>query len=96
MHIYILAHAQTPNLVYMQLYFEELSLERVLDVYDRESPTGVIVSMGGQQPQNIAMSLHRHNVRILGTSPLNIDNAEDRHKFSKLMVCVMILLTFKG
>lgn len=68
-----------------KLYFEELSLERVLDIYERESPKGVVVSMGGQQPQNIAMALHRHGVRILGTHPHNIDMAEDRYKFSKML-----------
>jgi carbamoyl-phosphate synthase/aspartate carbamoyltransferase len=68
-----------------KLYFEELSVERILDIVDRESPKGVIVSVGGQQPQNIALSLHRNGVPILGTSPLMIDQAEDRYKFSKLL-----------
>lgn len=67
-----------------RLYFEELSFERVLDIYEKEMPLGVIVSMGGQIPNNLAMRLHRQKARILGTSPLSIDNAEDRHKFSKL------------
>ena len=67
------------------LYFEELSLERVLDIYERESAAGVIVSVGGQIPNNLAMPLHNAGVRILGTSPVDIDKAEDRNKFSKLL-----------
>ena len=68
-----------------KLYFDELSFERVLDIYEKENPEGVIISMGGQIPNNLAMRLHKQNVRILGTSPLSIDNAENRHKFSKLL-----------
>ena len=68
-----------------RLYFDELSLERVLDIYEKENPFGVILSMGGQIPNNLAMRLHRQNVRILGTSPLDIDNSENRHKFSELL-----------
>eukprot|EP01121_Diplochlamys_sp_Union-15-3_P015435 TRINITY_DN5099_c0_g1_i1.p1 TRINITY_DN5099_c0_g1~~TRINITY_DN5099_c0_g1_i1.p1 ORF type:complete len:999 (+),score=240.67 TRINITY_DN5099_c0_g1_i1:29-2998(+) len=68
-----------------KLYFEELSLERVLDVIDRENPKGTIVSVGGQQPQNIALQLYKNNVNILGTNPHKIDMAEDRFKFSKLL-----------
>ncbi len=68
-----------------KLYFEELSLERVLDICDKENPHGVIVSMGGQTPNNLALKLHREGVKILGTSPVNIDEAEDRHKFSRLL-----------
>ena len=68
-----------------KLYFDELSYERILDIVDKETPIGVIVSMGGQIPNNLALPLHNSNVKILGTSPLNIDNAEDRHKFSKLL-----------
>ena len=68
-----------------RLYFEELSFERVLDIYEKENPFGVIISMGGQIPNNLAMKLHRQNAKILGTSPLNIDKAEDRHKFSELL-----------
>lgn len=56
-----------------------------MDIYDREKPAGVIVSMGGQQPQNIALALHKAGVPILGTSPLSIDAAEDRSKFSALL-----------
>jgi carbamoyl-phosphate synthase large subunit len=68
-----------------KLYFDELSYERILDIVDKENPIGVIVSMGGQIPNNLALPLHNSNVKILGTSPVNIDNAEDRHKFSKLL-----------
>lgn len=68
-----------------KLYFDELSFERVLDIYELENPQGVIVSMGGQIPNNLAMPLHNEGVKILGTSPLNIDNAENRHKFSQLL-----------
>ncbi|MBI2208786.1 carbamoyl-phosphate synthase (glutamine-hydrolyzing) large subunit [Candidatus Woesearchaeota archaeon] len=67
-----------------RLYFEEMSFERVLDIYEKEAPNGVIISMGGQIPNNLAMRLHKQKVRVLGTSPESIDNAEDRHKFSKL------------
>ena len=68
-----------------QLYFEELSLERVLDVLDHEARSGVIVSVGGQIPNNLAMPLHRAGVQVLGTSPEMIDAAEDRSKFSSKM-----------
>ncbi len=68
-----------------RLYFDELSLERVLDVIDLESPRGVIVSVGGQIPNNLAMKLHRQGVPVLGTSPLNIDRAENRDKFSAML-----------
>ncbi|UCF50460.1 MAG: carbamoyl-phosphate synthase (glutamine-hydrolyzing) large subunit [Thermoplasmatales archaeon] len=68
-----------------KLYFDELTFERVLDICDKENPLGVIVSMGGQIPNNLALPLHKSNVKILGTSPIKIDNAEDRHKFSKLL-----------
>lgn len=68
-----------------RLYFEELTYERVLDILDLENPKGVIVSMGGQIPNNLAMRLHSQNVPILGTSPVSIDKAEDRHKFSSLL-----------
>ena len=68
-----------------RLYFDELSLERVLDVIDLESPKGVFVSVGGQIPNNLAMKLHRQAVPILGTSPLSIDRAENRHKFSSML-----------
>ena len=68
-----------------RLYFEELSFERVLDIYEKENPFGTILSMGGQIPNNLAVSLHNQNVRILGTCASGIDSAEDRHKFSALL-----------
>jgi carbamoyl-phosphate synthase large subunit len=68
-----------------RLYFDELSFERVMDIYDLEMPKGVIVSVGGQIPNNLAMRLHQQNVHILGTSPENIDRAENRHKFSMML-----------
>lgn len=68
-----------------KLYFEEMSLERVLDIYDKENPSGVIVSVGGQIPNNLATKLYKNGVNILGTSPAMIDNAEDRNKFSKIL-----------
>ncbi len=68
-----------------RLYFDELSFERVLDVIDLESPRGVIVSTGGQIPNNLAMKLYRQSVPILGTSPISIDRAENRGKFSAML-----------
>ncbi len=68
-----------------RLYFDELSLERVLDVIDLEQPKGVIVSVGGQIPNNLAMKLHRQGVPVLGTSPVDIDRAENRDKFSAML-----------
>ena len=68
-----------------KLYFDELSFERVLDVIDLESPRGVIVSVGGQIPNNLAMKLYRRQVPVLGTSPISIDRAENRHKFSAML-----------
>ncbi|MBD3360897.1 carbamoyl-phosphate synthase (glutamine-hydrolyzing) large subunit [Candidatus Peregrinibacteria bacterium] len=75
-----------------RLYFDELSLERVLDIYEFENGTlkgkkvaGAIVSTGGQVPNNLALKLYKAGVRILGTSPKNIDRAEDRHKFSAML-----------
>ncbi len=68
-----------------RLYFDELSFERVLDVIDLEIPKGVIVSVGGQIPNNLAMKLYRQNVPVLGTSPVSIDRAENRHKFSAML-----------
>lgn len=68
-----------------RLYFDELTFERVLDIIEFENPKGVIVSTGGQIPNNLAMRLHKSNVSILGTSPLSIDRAEDRNKFSLMM-----------
>lgn len=68
-----------------RLYFEEISSEIVTDIYNIEKSKGVIVSVGGQTPNNIAIDLHKNNLNILGTSSTNIDRAEDRHKFSKLL-----------
>ncbi len=68
-----------------RLYFDELSFERVLDVIDLESPRGVIVSVGGQIPNNLSMKLHRQSVPILGTTPVSIDRAENRGKFSAML-----------
>ncbi|MDE2078959.1 MAG: carbamoyl-phosphate synthase (glutamine-hydrolyzing) large subunit [Patescibacteria group bacterium] len=68
-----------------RLYFEELSLERVLDIVEFERPKGVVVSTGGQVANNLALPLHEAGVRILGTNPEDIDRAEDRHQFSKLL-----------
>ena len=68
-----------------RLYFDELSFERVLDVVDLEQPRGVIVSVGGQIPNNLAMKLYRQSVPVLGTSPVSIDRAENRNKFSAML-----------
>uniref|UniRef100_A0A6P7G082 Multifunctional protein CAD n=1 Tax=Diabrotica virgifera virgifera TaxID=50390 RepID=A0A6P7G082_DIAVI len=68
-----------------RLYFEEISFETVMDIYNIENPTGVILSVGGQLPNNIAMDLHRQKAIILGTSPDSIDGAENRFKFSRML-----------
>ena len=68
-----------------RLYFDELTFERVMDVIDLETPNGVIVSTGGQIPNNLAMKLDEQHVPILGTSATDIDNAEDRAKFSSML-----------
>ena len=69
-----------------KLYFEELSYERVLDIYEAESATGVVVSVGGQLPQNIALKLQEvGGANVLGTDPKDIDKAEDRKKFSEIL-----------
>ncbi len=68
-----------------KLYFEQLTFERVMDIYEKEKAEGIIVSMGGQIPNNLAMKLHKAGVKILGTSPEQIDNAENRHKFSQIL-----------
>ena len=68
-----------------RLYFDELSFERVLDVIDLELPRGVIVSVGGQIPNNMAMKLYRQSIPVLGTSPISIDRAENRNKFSAML-----------
>lgn len=68
-----------------RLYFEELTFERITDIYDFENPSGIIISVGGQTPNNRAGSLKAYGCRILGTDPKNIDRAEDRNKFSALL-----------
>lgn len=68
-----------------KLFFDELSLETVLDIYEKQNPLGIIISMGGQIPNNLAMKCHEAGAVILGTSPEHIDNAENRHKFSQLL-----------
>ncbi|MGP1592020.1 MAG: carbamoyl-phosphate synthase (glutamine-hydrolyzing) large subunit, partial [Prevotella multiformis] len=68
-----------------RLYFDELTFERVMDIIDAENPHGVIVSTGGQIPNNLAMYLDEENVPILGTAAKDIDNAEDRAKFSSML-----------
>lgn len=68
-----------------RLYFDEISFEVVMDIYNLECPRGVILSMGGQLPNNIAMDLHHQKARILGTSPESIDGAENRFKFSRML-----------
>lgn len=68
-----------------RLYFEELTFERVLDIAEFEKTKGVVVSMGGQIPNNLALPLHEKGIKIVGTSPEDIDRAEDRNKFSSLL-----------
>ncbi|KAL2709570.1 Carbamoyl-phosphate synthase arginine-specific large chain [Kluyveromyces marxianus] len=68
-----------------RLYFEELSFERVMDIYELENSEGCVISVGGQLPQNIALKLLHNGAFILGTSPEDIDNAENRHKFSTIL-----------
>lgn len=68
-----------------RLYFEEISFETVMDIYKFENPEGIILSMGGQLPNNIAMDLHRQQARVLGTSPESVDSAENRFKFSRML-----------
>ncbi|HNW48595.1 MAG: carbamoyl-phosphate synthase (glutamine-hydrolyzing) large subunit [Bacteroidales bacterium] len=68
-----------------RLYFDELTYERVMDIYELENPQGVIVSVGGQIPNNLALKLDKTGVNLLGTSAKSIDNAEDRHKFSSML-----------
>ncbi len=67
------------------LFFDEISAETVREVYERVGAMGVVVSMGGQIPNNLALKLHKQGVRVLGTTAESIDNAEDRHKFSKML-----------
>ncbi|XP_037937709.1 CAD protein [Teleopsis dalmanni] len=68
-----------------RLYFEEISFEIVMDIYEIEQSEGIILSMGGQLPNNIAMDLHRQQAKVLGTSPESIDSAENRFKFSRML-----------
>jgi carbamoyl-phosphate synthase large subunit len=68
-----------------KLYFEELSFETVTDIYEKENSLGLVISMGGQIPNNLAMKCLAYGVNILGTSPSSIDKAENRHKFSALL-----------
>ena len=68
-----------------RLYFDELTFERVLDILELETPRGVILSTGGQIPNNLALKLHSQRIPILGTQAEDIDNAEDRHKFSAML-----------
>lgn len=68
-----------------RLYFDELTFERVMDIIELENPHGVILSVGGQIPNNLAVRLDKENVNILGTPAKSIDNAEDRHKFSSML-----------
>ena len=68
-----------------RLYFENISVENVLDIYQLERSSGVILSMGGQTPNNISLPLYRSNVKVLGTSPEMIDTAENRYKFSRML-----------
>ena len=68
-----------------RLYFDELTFERVMDILDLECPNGVILSTGGQIPQNLATRLDEQHVNVLGTQPKDVDNAEDRHKFSSML-----------
>lgn len=68
-----------------RLYFEELSLERVMDIYERELPVGVVVSVGGQIPNNLAGPLRDSGANVLGTDPTDIERAEDRSQFSRML-----------
>ena len=68
-----------------RLYFDEIRLETVMDIYDKENPEGVIISMGGQVANNLALPLESMGAKILGTSATQIDRAEDRHKFSSML-----------
>ena len=68
-----------------RLYFENITLENVLDIYHLEQSNGVVISMGGQTPNNISLPLYRSNVKVLGTSPEMIDTAENRYKFSRML-----------
>jgi len=82
---YNLGTVSTDHDVADRLYFENISLETIMDIYDTERSRGLILSMGGQTPNTIALPLHRQNVKIYGTSPEMIDTAENRYKFSRLL-----------
>ncbi len=73
-----------------KLFFEELSLESVLEIYRKEKSKGIIISMGGQIPNNLALGLEKNNVKILGTKVKSIDSAENRNKFSKLLDSIKV------
>ncbi len=73
-----------------RLYFDEISLERVLEIYEAEKPLGIIVSMGGQIANNLALKLANAGINVLWTSPNNIDRAEDRNKFSSLLDTIWV------
>lgn len=73
-----------------RLYFEELSYERVMDIYELEQSEGCVISVGGQLPQNIALKLYQTGCNILGTSPDDIDKAENRHKFSSILDSIQV------
>ncbi|MFQ5639592.1 MAG: carbamoyl-phosphate synthase (glutamine-hydrolyzing) large subunit [bacterium] len=68
-----------------RLYFDELSFETIHEIYEKERPEGIIISVGGQVPNNLAMKFHQAGMKVLGTSAFDIDRAEDRHKFSTLL-----------
>ena len=68
-----------------RLYFEELTFETIAEIYEREQPLGIVLSMGGQTANNLALKIHQAGMRVLGTAPERIDEAEDRHKFSSLL-----------
>jgi carbamoyl-phosphate synthase large subunit len=68
-----------------RLYFDELTFENVMEIYERERPNGIVLAFGGQVANNLAMKLFKAGVNVLGTSPVDIDRAEDRHKFSSLL-----------
>jgi len=73
-----------------KLYFEQITFERVLDIYDKENPSGIVISMGGQTPNNLATRLHKEGIKILGTSPDKIDSAENRNRFSSILDTIKV------
>lgn len=77
-HLHI-SFQPTPPPQVDRLYFNKITVESVLDIYDLEKSAGALISMGGQAPNNIAMALHRNRVNIFGTSPVQIDMAENRY-----------------